>query len=283
MRTDSKLSAPWARLAGFEPIHRAPTGTPGSRSLDAGAHSKSGHVDVARGLPPPALSKWAELTKLFGPASGIGLASRVIRDQEIQLGKVNIFPSLRRTKRDTYSCSCSRRRRDDGRAGAGKTVRRCFQVGGRFVSSKNPARSLFGFRKRTSNTAAMLRSITSPDPQPSIASSSPRASDESRSGGTGGPATSVITKVKPKTKRPNLYRVLILNDDYTPMEFVVHVLEKFFQKDVEAATKIMLHVHHNGIGECGIFTYEIAETKVTQVMDFARKHQHPLQCVMEKK
>jgi ATP-dependent Clp protease adaptor protein ClpS len=75
----------------------------------------------------------------------------------------------------------------------------------------------------------------------------------------------------------------ILNDDYTPMEFVVHVLEKFFQKDVEAATKIMLHVHHHGIGECGIFTYEIAETKVTQVMDFARKHQHPLQCVMEKK
>jgi len=82
-------------------------------------------------------------------------------------------------------------------------------------------------------------------------------------------------KVKPKTKRPNLYRVLILNDDYTPMEFVVHVLEKFFQKDVEAATKIMLHVHHHGIGECGVFTYEIAETKVTQVMDFARKHQHP--------
>ena len=69
--------------------------------------------------------------------------------------------------------------------------------------------------------------------------------------------------------------MLILNDDYTPMEFVVHVLEKFFQKDVEAATKIMLHVHHHGIGECGVFTYEIAETKVTQVMDFARKHQHP--------
>ncbi|PZA12280.1 ATP-dependent Clp protease adapter ClpS [Rhodopseudomonas palustris] len=97
------------------------------------------------------------------------------------------------------------------------------------------------------------------------------------------PSTSVITKTKPRTKRPNLYRVLILNDDYTPMEFVVHVLEKFFQMDVEAATKVMLHVHHHGIGECGVFTYEIAETKVTQVMDFARKHQHPLQCVMEKK
>src|SRR6201747_1285456 len=114
--------------------------------------------------------------------------------------------------------------------------------------------------------------------------SAPRMSnDDNRNGGAKGPSPSVITKVKPKTKRPNLYRVLILNDDYTPMEFVVHVLEKFFQKDVEAATKIMLHVHHHGIGECGVFTYEIAETKVTQVMDFARKHQHPLQCVMEKK
>src|SRR3569833_2518063 len=109
------------------------------------------------------------------------------------------------------------------------------------------------------------------------------SNDENRNTGTGGPSTSVITKVKPKTKRPNLYRVLILNDDYTPMEFVVHVLEKFFQKDAEASAEIMLHVHHHGIGECGVFTYEIAETKVTQVMDFARKHQHPLQCVMEKK
>ncbi len=113
----------------------------------------------------------------------------------------------------------------------------------------------------------------------------PRMSKDDNGGneGRGGPGTSVITKVKPKTKKPNLYRVLILNDDYTPMEFVVHVLEKFFNKDVEAATTIMLHVHHHGIGECGVFTYEIAETKVTQVMDFARKHQHPLQCVMEKK
>lgn len=98
-----------------------------------------------------------------------------------------------------------------------------------------------------------------------------------------GPGTAVITKTKPQTKRPNLYRVLLLNDDYTPMEFVVHVLERFFNKDREAATRIMLHVHHHGIGECGIFTYEVAETKVTQVMDFARKHQHPLQCIMEKK
>lgn len=97
------------------------------------------------------------------------------------------------------------------------------------------------------------------------------------------PGTGVITRVKPQTKRPNLYRVLLLNDDYTPMEFVVHVLERFFNKSREDATRIMLHVHQHGVGECGIFTYEVAETKVTQVMDFARKHQHPLQCVMEKK
>ncbi len=95
--------------------------------------------------------------------------------------------------------------------------------------------------------------------------------------------TSVITRTQPKTKKPNLYRVLLLNDDYTPMEFVIHILERFFQKDLEAATRIMLHVHNHGVGECGIFTYEVAETKVSQVMDFARQHQHPLQCVMEKK
>ena len=107
--------------------------------------------------------------------------------------------------------------------------------------------------------------------------------DRKRKGEPSGPSTAVITKTKPQTKRPSMYRVLILNDDYTPMEFVVHVLERFFGKDHEAATRIMLHVHHHGIGECGIYTYEVAETKVTQVMDFARKHQHPLQCVMEKK
>ena len=97
------------------------------------------------------------------------------------------------------------------------------------------------------------------------------------------PGTAVITKTKPQTKRPSLYRVLILNDDYTPMEFVVHVLERFFNKDHETAHKIMMQVHQHGIGECGIYTYEVAETKVTQVIDFARKHQHPLQCLMEKK
>jgi ATP-dependent Clp protease adaptor protein ClpS len=109
------------------------------------------------------------------------------------------------------------------------------------------------------------------------------ADDDRKRKGDGGPGTAVITKTKPQTKRPNLYRVLLLNDDYTPMEFVVHVLERFFNKDHEAAHRIMMHVHQHGIGECGVFTYEVAETKVTQVMDFARKHQHPLQCIMEKK
>jgi ATP-dependent Clp protease adaptor protein ClpS len=95
--------------------------------------------------------------------------------------------------------------------------------------------------------------------------------------------TAVLTRTAPKTRKPNLYRVLLLNDDYTPMEFVVHVLERFFNKSVDEATVIMLHVHQNGVGECGVFTYEVAETKVTMVMDFARQHLHPLQCVMEKK
>lgn len=98
-----------------------------------------------------------------------------------------------------------------------------------------------------------------------------------------GPGTSVIAKTRPQTKRPSLYRVLLLNDDYTPMEFVVHILQKFFNKSTDDATRIMLHVHQHGVGECGVYTYEVAETKVTQVMDFARKNQHPLQCVMEKK
>ena len=96
------------------------------------------------------------------------------------------------------------------------------------------------------------------------------------------PSTGVIVKTRPKTKKPSMYKVLMLNDDYTPMEFVVHVLEQFFNKSREEATQIMLHVHKRGVGVCGVFTYEIAETKVTQVMDFARRHQHPLQCIMEK-
>ena len=100
--------------------------------------------------------------------------------------------------------------------------------------------------------------------------------------GKGGTETGTITKTRPKTKRPSLYRVLLLNDDYTPMEFVVLVLQDVFNKSREEAMQIMLHVHQKGVGECGVYPYEVAETKVTRVMDTARKNQHPLQCVMEK-
>ena len=101
-------------------------------------------------------------------------------------------------------------------------------------------------------------------------------------GGDGGPATGVVVKARPRTRKPTMYKVLMLNDDYTPMEFVVHVLERFFQKNRDEATRIMLHVHRRGVGVCGVFTYEVAETKVTQVMDLARQNQHPLQCTIEK-
>jgi ATP-dependent Clp protease adaptor protein ClpS len=96
------------------------------------------------------------------------------------------------------------------------------------------------------------------------------------------PSTGVVVDTKPKTKKPSMYKVLMLNDDYTPMEFVVHVLERFFGKPREEATLIMLHVHRRGVGICGVFTYEVAETKVSQVVDYARQHQHPLQCTLEK-
>jgi ATP-dependent Clp protease adaptor protein ClpS len=101
-------------------------------------------------------------------------------------------------------------------------------------------------------------------------------------GGGEGPQTGIVVKARPRTKKPAMYKVLMLNDDYTPMEFVVHVLERFFQKNREEATRIMLHVHRRGVGVCGVFTYEIADTQVTQVMDLARQNQHPLQCTIEK-
>ena len=100
--------------------------------------------------------------------------------------------------------------------------------------------------------------------------------------GEGRSDTATITKPKTKSKRPSLYRVLLLNDDYTPMEFVVLVLQDVFNKSREDAMRIMMHVHNHGVGECGVYPFEVAETKVTRVMDAARKNQHPLQCVMEK-
>lgn len=121
------------------------------------------------------------------------------------------------------------------------------------------------------------------DKAPSLDVLIPRLQDRKSDDANNGIGTGLATKTKPKVKKPDLYRVLLLNDDFTPMEFVIHILERFFRKTPEQATQIMLHVHNNGVGECGIYTYEVAETKVTQVMDFARKNQHPLQCVMEKK
>lgn len=97
-----------------------------------------------------------------------------------------------------------------------------------------------------------------------------------------GNQTGIATKTRAKPKKPSQFKVLMLNDDYTPMEFVVLVLKRFFQMDLEQATRVMLHVHQKGVGVCGIFPYEIAETKVNQVMDFARQNQHPLQCTLEK-
>ena len=110
----------------------------------------------------------------------------------------------------------------------------------------------------------------------------PRGPNGPGNGEDGEGRTGLVTKTRPKTKKPSLYKVLLLNDDYTPMEFVIHVLEKHFSKSPEEATRIMLHVHQKGVGVCGVFTYEVAETKVTQVMDVARQNNHPLQCTMEK-
>ena len=96
------------------------------------------------------------------------------------------------------------------------------------------------------------------------------------------PQRGVLLKTKHATKKPSQYKVILLNDDYTPMEFVIYVIEKFFNKNHEEATHIMLHVHQNGIGICGIYTYEVAETKSKAVSDLAKSNQHPLQCTIEK-
>jgi len=103
--------------------------------------------------------------------------------------------------------------------------------------------------------------------------------DDDSDGGTG---IGVATRTRTRTKQPTPYRVLMLNDDYTPMEFVVLCLQRFFRMSVEEATRVMLHVHQKGVGVCGVFSYEVAETKVGQVIDFARQNQHPLQCTLEK-
>jgi ATP-dependent Clp protease adaptor protein ClpS len=114
-----------------------------------------------------------------------------------------------------------------------------------------------------------------------------RASGDESAGGGGDDSdrddnTGVATRTRPKVKKPSRYKVLILNDDYTPMEFVVFVLERLFNKSRAEATRIMLHIHNHGVGLCGVFSYEVAETKVAQVLDLARRNEHPLQCTLEK-
>ena len=110
----------------------------------------------------------------------------------------------------------------------------------------------------------------------------PRAAGQDPADNDGDSQVGVATKTRAKPKKPSQYKVLLLNDDYTPMEFVVIVLKRFFRMDMDEATRVMLHVHQRGVGVCGVFPYEVAETKVNQVMDFAKQNQHPLQCTLEK-
>ena len=125
--------------------------------------------------------------------------------------------------------------------------------------------------------AGMNNPITSPTCSLPI-----RASQKDGDAGIVTPQTGVTTRTRPKTQKPSMFKVFLLNDDYTPMEFVIQVLESFFSKNRDEATRIMLHVHKKGVGLCGVYTFEVAETKVMQVMSAARQAQHPLQCIMEK-
>ncbi len=139
----------------------------------------------------------------------------------------------------------------------------------------------------TLHTSAPDGSVLAFSPIASEHAALPRcAGDDDKGGGKDGSdgdnEVGIATKTLTKPKKPSQYKVLMLNDDYTPMEFVVMVLKRFFGMDLEQATRVMLHVHQRGVGVCGIFTYEVAETKVHQVMDFARQNQHPLQCTLEK-
>jgi len=149
------------------------------------------------------------------------------------------------------------------------------------LRSRGPARFLF------SGTVAPCAGPPRYDIDAPMASNTPayplvRAAAHDPADTDGDPRVGVATKTRARPKKPSQYKVLLLNDDYTPMEFVVIVLKRFFRMDMEEATRVMLHVHQRGVGVCGIFPYEVAETKVNQVMDFAKANQHPLQCTLEK-
>jgi ATP-dependent Clp protease adaptor protein ClpS len=130
---------------------------------------------------------------------------------------------------------------------------------------------------------AMMFPVSTIQPVRAMAESkNVRAMADKDDGSPGSPGVGIATRTRAKAKKPSMYKVLLLNDDYTPMEFVVMVLQRFFNMDIEQATQVMLHVHQQGVGVCGVFSYEVAETKVNQVMDAARQNQHPLQCTLEK-
>jgi ATP-dependent Clp protease adaptor protein ClpS len=131
-------------------------------------------------------------------------------------------------------------------------------------------------------SAPVIPSASKPGPERRRAGPLVASRDGDRGGDRGGPSSAVVTRTRPKTQRPSRYKVLLLNDDYTPMEFVVHVLERFFGLSNGQAVEVMLTVHRKGVAVVGVFSYEVAETKVTQVMEYARRNEHPLQCTMEK-
>ena len=139
-------------------------------------------------------------------------------------------------------------------------------------------RSATGWRLEGERLGGPKEPPGGPPQQPPSRRDGGEGNDDDKDGGR----TGALTLTRTRTKKPSMYKVLMLNDDYTPMEFVVDVLQNIFQKNREEATEIMLHVHQKGVGVCGVYTYEVAETKVTQTVDYARKNQHPLQCTLEK-
>ena len=163
---------------------------------------------------------------------------------------------------------------------AALTHAKTFQPGAEFTYAG--AMPQFDTLTTPTGRAALPFGMALPAPRAAIEPRKPAETPTPDQDADKGPNTAVVVKARPRTRKPAMFKVLMLNDDYTPMEFVVHVLERFFQKTRDEATRIMLNVHKRGVGVCGVYTYEVAETKVTQVMDLARQNQHPLQCTIEK-
>lgn len=165
----------------------------------------------------------------------------------------------------------------------GGARRRAALLHGRYLAAVGPSRTATIASINPFSGLALPRRLAIFSGEMSVNPSAlpPRMADRKNDEGPGGPGLGIATRTRTRTKKPTPYKVLMLNDDYTPMEFVVDVLQRFFRMNMEEATRVMLHVHQRGVGVCGIFSYEVAETKVSQVMDFARQNQHPLQCTLE--